>query len=41
MEDSMLDAMIPPANINLKRIVVMSRNLNGKGLGPFAVCNVK
>ena len=37
--ESMLDTMIPPANINLKRIVVMSRNLNGKGLGPFAMAS--
>jgi hypothetical protein len=37
--DSMLDTMIPPANINLKRVVVMSRNLNGKGLGPFAMAS--
>ena len=34
MSDGLLDVVIPEGTA-VKRVVVMSRHLNGKGLGPF------
>ena len=39
LSDGLVDVVIPDTSTKLKRVVVMSRNLNGKGMGPFVAAS--